>query len=117
MESLRYLHYLAPGGWLVTNLNPMVNIPAYPDIDKIKEEIKKVQNHIILDADKMAADMGSKRSSNMIMLGAATPFIDIPFDDFEQGVTTIFKGKGKEMVEINIKALRQGRQLADDYLS
>ncbi len=44
MESLRYLPYLSENGWLVTNSKPCINIPDYPDIDKIIKEIKKNPN-------------------------------------------------------------------------
>ena len=31
MEALRYVNYLAPTGWIITNTTPFVNIPNYPD--------------------------------------------------------------------------------------
>ncbi len=62
MESLRYLPWLAEKGWLVTNSNPFINIPDYPSLDDILEEIKKIGNHIIIDADGIAKEAGSPRS-------------------------------------------------------
>ena len=59
MESLRYLPWLSKQGWLVTNSNPFNNIPDYPEIEEIIKEIKKVKNHIILDADTIAKEAGS----------------------------------------------------------
>ena len=38
MEGLRYLPYLSPEGWLVTNETPFVNIPNYPEEDKVMAE-------------------------------------------------------------------------------
>lgn len=39
MEALRYLPYLnKKTGWIITSSVPFVNIPNYPDMDKIKEE-------------------------------------------------------------------------------
>jgi len=35
MEALRYLPWLAPDGWIVTNTTPFVNIPNYPEMDDI----------------------------------------------------------------------------------
>jgi indolepyruvate ferredoxin oxidoreductase beta subunit len=110
MEALRYLPYLSGNGWLVTNSSPFVNIPDYPDIEQLTQEIKCLQHHIMLDANKMASDLGSKKSGNMVILGAATPFINIPFDSFELGVTEIFKSKGEEIVAMNLTALRTGRE-------
>ena len=110
MEALRYLPYMSANGWLVTNSNPFFNIPDYPDIEKLTDEIRKLQHHIMLDADQIASDLGSKKSGNMVILGAATPFINIPYTSFEEGVKEIFKNKGEEIIEINLSALRKGRE-------
>jgi indolepyruvate ferredoxin oxidoreductase beta subunit len=101
---------MSADGWLVTNSNPFVNIPDYPDIEKLTDEIRKLQHHIMLDADQIASDLGSKKSGNMVILGAATPFINIPFTSFEEGVKGIFKNKGEEIIEMNLSALRKGRE-------
>ena len=46
MEGLRYLPYLSPNGWLVTNETPFVNIPNYPEADKVMAEINKLPHKI-----------------------------------------------------------------------
>ncbi|MBA7557706.1 hypothetical protein ES705_50475 [subsurface metagenome] len=112
MESLRYLPYLSDQGWLVTNSNPMVNIPDYPDVTKLKEEIEKISHSLILDAKKITKKANSTRSSNIVMLGAASPFIDIPVESFEFGIGKIFGRKGEEMVNLNINAFKAGREYA-----
>lgn len=116
MESLRYLPFLKKEGWLVTNTTPYVNIPDYPEMDTIMNEVKKYKNHIAIDADKTAADIGSKRSSNIVMLGAASPFIDMPFESFEEGIKQIFGRKGEDIVNVNIAALRAGREFTQQYM-
>lgn len=116
MESLRYLPFLSEDGWLVTNKTPFINIPAYPELDDILAEIKKQKNHIILDADQIAADIGSKRSSNIVMLGAGSPFIDIDFEALEEGIRQIFGRKGTEIVDLNIRALRAGRDFSKNLI-
>jgi indolepyruvate ferredoxin oxidoreductase beta subunit len=112
MESLRYLPYLSDQGWLVTNSNPVVNIPDYPDLKKLTEEIKRVANIIVLDAREIAKEAGLARFSNIVMLGAATPFIDIPVESFEFGISSIFSRKGEEIVNLNMKAFEIGRIFA-----
>lgn len=113
MESLRYLPFLKKDGWLVTNTNPFINIPNYPEVEEIIAEIKKRKNHIALDADGIAAEFGSKRSSNIVMLGAATPFFDISFESFEEGIRQIFARKGEDVINVNLQALRAGRDFAE----
>ena len=110
MESLRYLPWLSADGWLVTNSNPFINIPDYPAIDEILKEIKKIKNHIIIDADGIAKNSGSSRSGNMVILGAASPFIDMPFQSLENAVRELFSRKGEEVVQANLKALKAGRE-------
>ena len=112
MESLRYLPWLSADGWLVTNSNPFINIPDYPSIDEIIKEIKKIKNHIIIDADIIAKEVGSARSGNMVILGAATPFIDMSFESLENAIRNLFGRKGEEIVEVNLKALRAGREFS-----
>jgi indolepyruvate ferredoxin oxidoreductase beta subunit len=113
MESLRYLPYLADQGWLVSNSNPYLNIPDYPDLASVKEQITVLPNHILLDADKIASDLGSKKVSNMVILGAATPFIDIPYEHFQTGIRAIFGRKGEEIVLMNLEALRKGKEITE----
>jgi len=113
MESLRYLPFLSKDGWLVTNSTPFININNYPNIEDVLTEVKKIKNHIIIDADKIAEEFGSKRSSNIVMLGAASPFFNIPFESFEEGIRKIFARKGDDVIETNLKALRAGRDYTE----
>lgn len=114
MESLRYLPYLSEKGYLVTNITPFENIPNYPALDKVLTEIRKHPRHIAIDADAIAKEVGSLRASNMVMLGAATPFIDIEISKIEEGIRTIFERKGEAVVNLNLEALRRGRQFAEE---
>jgi indolepyruvate ferredoxin oxidoreductase, beta subunit len=109
MESLRYLPWLSNTGWLVTNSVPFINIPDYPPLEEILKEIRKVKNHKIMDADAIAKEAGSSRSGNMVILGAASPFIGLPFASLEKSVIRLFERKGDKVVEINLNALRAGR--------
>lgn len=115
MESLRYITYLSDNGWLVTNTTPIVNIPDYPDTKKLTEEIEKHSHHIALNADEIARSIKSPRSSNMVMLGAASPFLDIPYTSIENGIKKIFGKKGEKIVQLNIDALRAGREFAEAH--
>ena len=113
MESLRYLPYLSESGWLITNTNTFINIPNYPDYDELMKTIKSLPNHIALDADKIAKDIGSPRSMNMVVLGAASKFLDLPYKKLEEGIQIIFGRKGEEVVEANLKAMKAGKEIAE----
>jgi len=116
MESLRYLPWLSKSGWLVTNSNPFVNIPDYPDINDILEEIKKIRNNIIIDADSIAKDSGSSRSGNIVILGAASPFIDMSLKSLEDAIRKLFGRKGEEIVDANLKAFKAGLEFSKQII-
>jgi indolepyruvate ferredoxin oxidoreductase beta subunit len=80
MESLRYLPMLASNGWLITNNKPFVNIPNYPDMKDVLKEIESIPNHIAIDADQIAKEMGSVRSARYSTTSFATvATFTIPF--------------------------------------
>ena len=112
MESLRYISMLAEDGWLITNSTPHVNITNYPELDDILKEIRTMPQHIIIDADEIAKDLGNKRAANMVILGAALPFIGMESQIFHDAVRTIFGRKGEEIVKLNIDALQAGYDFA-----
>ena len=91
MEALRYLPFLAPDGVVITNSDPFINIKNYPDIEKVNAELAKLAR------------------GNMVLLGAAAPYLEIEFDELEKAIKAIFGRKGDAVVETNIKAIRAGR--------
>jgi len=114
MESLRYLPWLSESGCLVTNTTPFVNISDYPDMKELLAEIEKLPHQIAINADEIARQVKSPRSSNMVMLGAASPFLDIPYESLKNGIQKIFGRKGEKIVKLNIDALKAGRELQSD---
>lgn len=114
MEALRYMTYLSPQGWIVTNSVPFVNIPNYPELDNVIAELSKVRNLVMLDVDTIAKECGNTRAANMVLLGAASPFLGMDAKNIEDGIERIFGRKGAEVVELNIKALRAGRAVAEN---
>jgi indolepyruvate ferredoxin oxidoreductase beta subunit len=115
MESLRYLPYLSKNGWLITNKTPFNNIVNYPEMADVEIEIKKIKNHILLDADDIAKNIGSPMSMNMVMVGAASDFLEIEYEKLEKGVKFIFGKKGEEVVAKNLEAIRAGKEFAANF--
>jgi indolepyruvate ferredoxin oxidoreductase beta subunit len=112
MESLRYLPYLREEGWLVTNIRPFVNIPNYPPMESIMDELSKLPNRVLLDVETLAKEAGSPRTANIVMLGASTPFLGIEYEKIADGIRSIFGRKGEEIVALNLKALKTGYDVA-----
>jgi len=117
MESLRYIPMLAADGWLITNTTPYKNIPNYPSLDDVLAAVDKFPQHIAIDANQMALDLGAKKSANMVILGAASPFIGLEFETLERAIMEIFRKKGQDIVNTNIEALRKGRDFTKNYLN
>ncbi len=117
MESLRYLPMLSPQGWLITNTTTFVNIPNYPDRDALMAEIQKLPRHIALDADNIAKENGSSKSANMVVLGAASPFINIDYQLLENAIRQLFGRKGETVVNLNLAAMKAGRAYTESKLA
>jgi indolepyruvate ferredoxin oxidoreductase beta subunit len=114
MESLRYLPYLSAEGYVVTNITPFKNIVNYPDIELIMDKIKNLPRVVAIDSEAIAKEIGNTKTSNMVMLGAATPFIDIALESIENGIREIFGRKGEALVNLNLRALHAGREFAEE---
>lgn len=109
MEALRYLPYLnKKTGCIITSSVPFVNIPNYPDMDKIKEEYSKLNNVVFIDIEQLAKDNNVPRSANMILLGAAQKSLGIGYEEIKAALGRVFARKGEEVVNANIKALNIG---------
>ncbi|MBS4013698.1 MAG: indolepyruvate oxidoreductase subunit beta [Bacteroidetes bacterium] len=112
MESLRYLPFLKHDGWIITNTKPFINIVNYPDEAKVLAEIKKQPHNVAIDAETIASDLGSAKAANMVILGAASPYLDIDFEKLKNAIKAIFGKKGQDVVDLNINALESGRKFA-----
>ena len=110
MEALRYLPFLAKDGWVVTSTKTFENIEDYPEEGKLFEEIRKIKNHVLIDAFSIARELGSQKISNMVMLGAASAHLRISSERLEGAMNTLFGRKGEEVVALNVRALRAGKE-------
>jgi len=116
MEALRYLPYLSQTGWIVSNSTPFVNIPNYPNIDSIKEELLSLPNVILLDIDTLAKEAGSGRATNMALLGAASVILGIDSEKLKDAIIQVFSRKGEKIVEMNLKAFEAGRKAGEEQI-
>ena len=116
MEALRYLPYLAPDGWIITNTAPFVNIPDYPDMERVKADLAKWPNVVALDVDTVAKDLGNARGANMVLLGAMAAVLHILEPEaLREGIRRIFARKGDVIVENNIKAFDAGLAFSQNH--
>ena len=110
MEALRYLPFLTKDGWVVTSTKTFENIEDYPTEDELFEQIRLIENHVLIDANAIARELGSQKISNMVMLGAASMHLGLGTEYLEGAMNTLFGRKGEEVVALNIKALMAGKE-------
>lgn len=110
MESLRYLNYLKPNGIVITAAEPVKNISNYPDVNAVYAKIAEIPGSICLEAESLAEAAGSRRASNMVLIGAASSFLPLETDGLQNAIRETFASKGESIVETNLKAFDAGRR-------
>lgn len=81
-------------------------------MERVNEELDKLPHKVVLDVEAIAKELGSPRVANIVMLGAATPFLELSYDKIADGIRSIFARKSNEVVELNLKALQAGYDMA-----
>jgi indolepyruvate ferredoxin oxidoreductase, beta subunit len=114
LESLRYLPYLKSDGCLVTNTTEFRNIPDYPKLAETFKTLSAKLKIVQIDADKIANETGNTKASNMVMLGAASPFINIDEEIILKAIETVFAAKGEAVVKSNRQAFLAGGKFAEN---
>ena len=113
-EAVRLLPFLKKDGTVVVSSRPVMPVSAMignssydPEamIGYLKENVK---NLIIVDADRAARDLGSYKTLNVVLLGAALKSGELMLtkEDLEQAVQEKVPGK---FLELNRKALEWSR--------
>ncbi|MGL1894267.1 MAG: indolepyruvate oxidoreductase subunit beta [Spirochaetaceae bacterium] len=109
LESLRHIKYLKKGGQLITGKAPFLNIPDYPDEEKLYEGINSIPSSKIIDIKKLALEVGSARSQNIVLIGSASKALPIKEEVFLQAIEDVFSRKGDKVVKTNRSAFLLGR--------
>jgi indolepyruvate ferredoxin oxidoreductase, beta subunit len=110
VEALRYCHYLRPQGIIITSTTPYVNIPDYPDLEKVFAQIEELPLVVYVDSDRLAKAAGSGRAQNTVMIGAAAPWLPLKPEILEVFIKQLFAAKGEHVVGVNLKAFQLGLQ-------
>ncbi len=115
LEALRWLPYLRRDGAAAVNIQKILPMPvltgamSYPEgiAGKILASCGRA---VALDALELAAKAGSLRTANVIMLGAASRFIDAQPEEWENAIKACVK---PALLDINLRAFELGRSSAD----
>ncbi|WP_448590106.1 indolepyruvate oxidoreductase subunit beta [Thermodesulfobium sp.] len=115
LEAARYLEYLKPDGKLLVSdemLPPLSVISGkseYPTdiMDKIRE---LGFDFSLINASKIAKDLGNPKTINIIMMGLLSRFLDISVDLW---IETLKEFLPERLHEINLKAFMAGREFKE----
>lgn len=110
LESLRYLPYLTPDGWVVTATEPIRNISTYPPLDEVLQTIRGLPASVLVDAAALARQAGLARATNMVVAGAASPLLPVRSESIERCIRSMFGRKGSTVVEQNLAAYHAGQK-------
>lgn len=114
LESLRYVNMLnKETGWLISSMNPIKNIAIYPPLESVLDEIWKLPRYVTIDAEQVAKDAGSIKAANIVVLGAASIFLELKHESLTNAIEQMFSKKGQDMVNLNLKAFKAGREYAE----
>ncbi|THB72121.1 MAG: indolepyruvate oxidoreductase subunit beta [Gammaproteobacteria bacterium] len=113
MEALRYIPFLKEGGKVIANVEPVVNIPNYPDLEEVKQQLENAADTFIFDGSTIAAEGGTKKALNMAMLGAASPFLPLSEETLTEAIKTQFQGKKEDLIQKNLDIFAAAREAAN----
>jgi indolepyruvate ferredoxin oxidoreductase beta subunit len=112
LEALRYFPFLAPNGMVITSTDPFINMEFYPAMEEILAELNRTNCPLLVKAEELAREAGNSRTSNMVMLGAAAPYLGIASEQLESAVKELFHLKGPDIVDMNIRAFKKGQEFS-----
>jgi indolepyruvate ferredoxin oxidoreductase beta subunit len=111
LEALRYLEWLRPDGVVVSAEDPLDDIPGYPDLAELHARIRSLPRAFLVPAARIARDAGSVRAANMVVAGAALPFLPLTPAGVEAVVREAFATRSERVIEANVQALAVGAEL------
>lgn len=110
VETFRYLDYLGPEGIVVASVDPVLNIEDYPPIATVREALARIPRAHLVEVEALARRAGSPKTANVVLAGAAAPYLPISPEALERHLRVAFEAKGTKVVEANLRALALGRE-------
>lgn len=112
VEALRAHHYLAENGHLFVNdeqITPVsVHIGAFSMPEDVDERLESM-GATLIDAGGIARELGSPRSTNVVLVGALSTALPFSVDVWEDAIKRRVPPK---TIEANLKAFHAGREAA-----
>jgi indolepyruvate ferredoxin oxidoreductase beta subunit len=112
IEAARWVGYLRPRGTLLVNRRVIQPLPvltgAMPAPTGLPERLES-EGAVFVDAERIACDVGSPRSANLVLMGALSTSLDLPADLWR----SVIEGRvPPKTVQANLAAFERGREAA-----
>jgi len=114
VEALRALNKINQESFVIVNSSPIVpftvslGISEYPELSSVFEELRvKINNLLVIDAQKMAKEAGSIISENMVLLGAAVATSNFPIEK-DLVIRSMKENLPPKSIKTNLKAFELG---------
>jgi len=111
MEAVRYSQFLKPDGIAIVNNHEIAPMPVASGAAKYPEGVIEAMQAkfktIVVDAAKIAQDIGNSRCMNVVLFGAMIKAFNMTNIDWEEILKENLPAK---ILDVNIEALRRGME-------
>lgn len=113
LETLRYVHFLAPGGRIICSRTRIDPLPVLQGAAEYPEDageliLEYAPGGVIVDAVEIAAGAGSARAANTVLLGILSHSLPVTEEEWLSTIEEVMPGR---VVEANHGAFLAGRAL------
>jgi indolepyruvate ferredoxin oxidoreductase beta subunit len=114
LEALRWIEFVRPGGAVLLSDQRIVptstvyGAEQYPPGDQLISTLKQVAGQVLLiDAYRLADELGNPRAANSVLLGALSTQLEVPVADW---LAVIESRVPSRHVDVNRQAFFAGRE-------
>lgn len=114
LEAIRQVEAVRPGGIIIVNDYRIAPVSVssggaeYPDDERIRQTLLTVSPEVhFVPGIALAEELGNTRTSNVVLLGALSRFLDVPVDAWLEALVARVPAR---FVEINKAAFLRGQE-------
>ena len=114
LEALRWKHFLAKEGKVLLNSVDLVPVTVssglqQPVTDFETRLAKAFPDAIVVDALKIAQEVGNERTMNMVLAGALSQLTPFKESQWQKAMEASFTGRKAKLLDLNKRAFALGR--------
>lgn len=114
LEALRWKHFLAPTGKIVLNNVDLTPVTVSSGLQKPVEDFEArlaaaFPEALVVDAPKIAEEVGNARTMNMVIAGALSAVTHFTVEQWEAAMVESFTGPKAKLLDLNKKVFMLGR--------